>query len=141
VIFRKSARHSLGSLAIGEVITDTGVEPPAAERVILGLQTRLEESKELFAEHLEKLKRKTAEIFATYGASMSELSADEWLTIHYDVGSATQLLQGGPDYFLVQAKMSDVRSAVENPEGALLLYGRPGRPIRTPRGDRRGAFL
>ena len=124
VIFRKSARHSLGGLAISEVVPDVPDPPATAERVIMGLQTRLEESKELFVEHLEKLKRKTAEIFATYGASMSELSADEWLTIHYDVGSATQLLQGGPDYFLVQAKMSDVQSAVENPEGANWLYER-----------------
>jgi hypothetical protein len=122
VIFRKSARQSLSRLAISEVKADA--PESAAEQVFLGLQARLEESVEEYAKHLEDLKRKTAEIFATYGASMSELSADEWLSIHYDVGSATQLLQGGPDYFLVQARMGDVRSASENPEGADWLFSR-----------------
>ena len=57
------------------------------------------------------LKEKTAEILTTYGSSMTELKPDEWISIHYDVGGGIQLLQGGPDYFLVQARVSDVREA------------------------------
>ena len=119
VIFRRRARRTY--IRTRAVADETAAPEP--ERLFLRYEEQLEESKERQAEHLENLKRKTAEIFATYGASMTELSAEEWLSIHYDVGGATQLLQGGPDYFLVQAKMSDVRTAAGRQDGSDWLLG------------------
>ena len=110
VILRKSARELFRSQYL---VFDRAAAPPPPdpERLVIALEQRMEELPEQYAEQLETLKQKTAEVLTTYGATLTELKAGEWVGIHYDVGGAVQLLQGGPDYFLVQAKMSDIREA------------------------------
>ena len=79
------------------------------------------EARERYRQHLDTLRRKTVEILATYGPTLTELRDDSWVGIYYDVGSAAALLSGGTDNYLVQARMRDIRQAAaqSDPEGWL----------------------
>lgn len=131
VIFRKNARFSAVNLVRGLVAPP---EPPAAsgrartdtrrESISIALEAATEESRGKIEEHLDNLRRKTAEILATYGNTLTRLGADEWVGINYEVGSAAGLLQSGVSNFLVLARMSDVREAFRQGDAADWLYER-----------------
>jgi len=76
-----------------------------------------EESQENYRKHLEELKHKTAGLLVDYGPTLTELSPEEWVGIYYNVGSASSLLAGGMEDFLVQARMRDIREAAGRGEG------------------------
>ncbi len=112
VIFRKNARMNI------MLSVDIPVPPaPASQRVETErrLQSNVsslrEKSSESWAEHLVTLKQKSAELLAIYGPTLTELPDEEWVAFYFNVGSSLDLLQGGMDYFLVQARMRDVREA------------------------------
>ncbi len=62
-------------------------------------------------QHLDTLKRKTVEVLAVYGPTLTELKDDDWVGVFYDVGSAAGLLNAGMENYLVQARMGDIRQA------------------------------
>jgi len=112
VIFRKNARMNI---MLNVLIP--APPAPASQRVeterrtqadVIGLR---EKSTESWAEHLVTLKQKSAELLAIYGPTLTELPDEEWVAFYFNVGSSLDLLQGGMDFFLVQARMRDVREA------------------------------
>jgi hypothetical protein len=112
VIFRKNARMNI----MLNVLVPTP-PAPASQRVETERRTQAdvtglrEKSMESWAEHLATLKQKSAELLAIYGPTLTELPDEEWVAFYFNVGSGLDLLQGGMDYFLVQARMRDVREA------------------------------
>ncbi len=112
VIFRKTARMSTAHAFAG--MPTTLLRATAID----SLDT---EARERYRQHLDTLRRKTVEILATYGPTLTELRDDSWVGIYYDVGSAAALLSGGTDNYLVQARMRDIRQAASqsDPEGWL----------------------
>ncbi len=131
VIFRKNARLNWLSMAV------TIPEPPAPpgvageERIVRERQTARaeiadirEKGSEAWAEHLDELKQKSAELLALYGPTLTELPAEEWVAFYFNVGSSVNLVQGGMDYFLVQARMRDIRTAAQQADGAAWLKER-----------------
>jgi hypothetical protein len=148
VIFTKSARMNLVTVLQEGVpappaAPDPDVPPPAASsraaagataerqarEVYRGLmslsgQEMTEASREKLLEHFRNLKQKTAEILATYGSTLTELEADEYVVINYEVGSSAGMLQGGVTNYMVLAKMSDVLQARRQSDGAEWLLER-----------------
>lgn len=125
VLFRKAARLNLATRVIRQVATPSGA---GGEISVQGLRQRIDESTEeqrqVYSEHLANLKQQTAEILATYGPTLTEMSDDEWVGVYYDVGSAAGLLEGGISNFLVQARMGDIRQAANQADGPDWLLGR-----------------
>lgn len=126
VIFRKNARFSALNIVRRErVVPDE--EPARAERLYteaVGLDVLSEESREKIALHLKELRKKTAEIMAIYGSTMTELNDSEWIGINYDIGSTAEFLQSGTNNYLVLARMSDIREAARQSDGAEWLLSR-----------------
>ncbi len=112
VIFRKSARlntaRAFASFA----------PMPLRERSRTALDSTESKARKSYQEHLDTLKRKTAEILATYGPTLTELKDADWVGINYDVGSAAALLGNGGENYLVQARMRDVRQAAAQSDPA-----------------------
>jgi hypothetical protein len=102
VIFRKNGRMSTAR-AFASVPT-----APIRATAVDSVET---EARETYRQHLDTLRRRTVEILATYGPTLTELGDDDWVGIYYDVGSAATLLSGGTDNYLVQARMRDIRQA------------------------------
>lgn len=101
VIFRKTARMSTARTFSGF----SGASPRESA-------DSLEQSaRATYREHLDTLRRKTVEVLAVYGPTLTELEDDDWVGIYYDVGSAAALLNEGMDDYLVQARMRDIRQA------------------------------
>jgi len=125
VIFNRSARMS-SVLTEADVLITTD-EPARAGTGRNSFRTILDDPEQFQArleEHFEALMLKTAEILATYGSTLTELAATDWIGFNYDVGSGAALLQSGVSTFLVQARMSDVRQAASQTAPAQWLYGR-----------------
>lgn len=124
VLFRKSARLNLATRVIQRANASRrgGVEVAPSFRQTIDEST--EEQRQAYADHLADLKRRTAGILATYGPTLTELGADEWVGVYYNVGSAAGLLEGGISNFLVQARMRDIREAGNQPDGADWLLDR-----------------
>jgi len=124
VLFRKTARLNFATqvvAAIAESRSSGGVGvAPLRERI----EQSTEEQREFYAQHLADLKDQTAAILATYGPTLTGLDDDAWVGIYYNVGSAAGLLEGGISNFLVQARMSDVRQAGSQADGAAWLLDR-----------------
>lgn len=109
VIFRKNAR-----------MNTTRAFPTMSMRVT-AIDSVETEARETYRMHLDTLRRRTVEILATYGPTLTELEDDDWVGIYYDVGSAAALLTGGMDDYLVQARMRDVRQAAAQSDPAAWL--------------------
>ncbi len=139
VIFTKSARMNI--VTVLEVADIPEPDAPAAARSRSGVELRSardlyqrvltmtgeeasEASREKLHEHFDNLKHKTAEILATYGSALTELNADEWVGINYEVGSSAGLLQAGVSNYMVLARMSDVLQALRQSDGAQWLLER-----------------
>ncbi len=107
VIFRKNARmntaRAFATRALAEV--------PLTSIRAADVDSLEAEARGTYREHLDTLKRRSGEILATYGPTLTELEDDDWVGIYYDVGSAAALLAGGMDDYLVQARMGDIRQA------------------------------
>ena len=121
VLFRKSARLNLAYQVVSDV-APSGSEPAATAP---SLRRRMKESTQeqlaVYAEHLTDLKQKTAEVMATYGPTLTEMDADAWVGVYYEVGPAAGLLEGGITNFLVQARMADIRQAAGETDGVAWL--------------------
>ncbi len=138
VIFTKNARMNLVTVLDESVpmptVTAPDAPPPARSRASAGRtdetvrelyrglmslsgEEMTEASREKLLEHFQNLKVKTAEILATYGSTLTELDADEYVGINYEVGSSAGLLQGGVTNYLVLARMSDVQQALRQSDG------------------------
>ncbi len=128
VIFRKNARIN-PFMVVSEVPdvpapaarTETRVEErvmAATRRLSTWIEGQNEESAEKTALHLDLLKSKTAEIFSTYGTTLTELDDSEWIGINFEVGSAAGLLQSGVSEYLVLVQMQRVREAAGQGAGA-----------------------
>ncbi len=145
VIFTKNARMNLVTV-LDEAVPIPAVPapdtPPAAARsraaerpdytvremyrtlMTLSGEEMTEASREKLLEHFQNLKQKTAEILATYGSTLTELDADEYIGINYEVGSSAGLLQSGVTNYMVLAKMGDVLQALRQSDGVEWLLGR-----------------
>ena len=111
VLFRNDARLNMATQVIRQVNParlPSGVNVQSLRQQI---DESTEEQRQAYVEHLAGLKEKTAEIFTTYGPTLTELNDDDWVGVFYDVGSAAGLLEGGITNFLVQARMRDIRQA------------------------------
>jgi len=112
VIFRKSARMNTAR---------TFADMSSRAFRMTAVDSVDTEARKAYQEHLDTLRRKTGEILATYGPTLTELRDDDWVGIYYAVGSAAALLGGGMDDYLVQARMRDVRqAAAQSDPGAWL---------------------
>jgi len=115
VIFRKNARMNATRVYAG--VSGRSLRVTAADSVAA-------EARKAYGEHLDTLRRKTGEILATYGPTLTELEDDDWVGIYYAVGSAAALLSGGMDDYLVQARMGDIREASAQSDPAAWLAQR-----------------
>lgn len=115
VIFRKNARMNTARAFAG-ISTS-----PILVTTVDSVQT---EARKAYREHLDTLRRRTGEILATYGPTLTELEDDDWVGVYYDVGSAAALLNGGMDNYLVQARMRDIRQASAQSDPAAWLAQR-----------------
>jgi hypothetical protein len=115
VIFRKSARMSTAR---------TFADMSSRAFRVTAVDSVDTEARKAYREHLDTLRRKTGEILATYGPTLTELGDDDWVGIYYAVGSAAALLGGGMDDYLVQARMRDVRQAAAQSDPAAWLAQR-----------------
>ncbi|MFC1628713.1 hypothetical protein ACFL3H_06320 [Gemmatimonadota bacterium] len=139
IIFTKSARMNF--MTVLEAVPVPNVPDPPGSRSGAGnteTESRVtyrgmlsmtgeeasEASRERLREHFDNLKQKTAEVFATYGNTLTELKADEWVGINYEVGSSAGLLQSGVSNYMVLARMSDVLQALRQSDGVAWLLER-----------------
>ena len=112
VVFRKTARMNTARTFV------TDLRTPSRRQAVDSLE---QAARTNYREHLDTLRRRTVEILATYGPTLTELKDDDWVGIYYDVGSAAALLTGGMDDFLVQARMRDIRQAAGQSDPAAWL--------------------
>ena len=121
VLFRKAARLNVVTRVIREA------NAARNEFTVQSLREQIDESsdeqRQAYAQHLTDLKQATAQIMATYGPTLTEMSDDEWVGVYYNVGAAAGLLEGGITNFLVQARMGDIRQAGREADGAAWLLG------------------
>lgn len=121
VLFRKPARLNLATRVVQSVSPSRSGSTVSVESLRDRIDQSTEEQRESYAEHLEALKRSSAEILATYGPTLTRLDSNEWVGIYYDVGSGAGLLEGGISNFLVQARMESIRTAASQTDPAAWL--------------------
>ncbi len=139
VIFTKSARMNIVTVLEEADVPEPDAPAAAGSRsgdvarrardvyqrvLVMTGEEAVEASREKLHEHFDNLKHKTAEILATYGSTLTELNADEWVGINYEVGSSAGLLQAGVSNYMVLARMSDVLQALRQSDGAQWLLER-----------------
>ncbi len=116
VIFRKNARLNT-ALTVARYSFWHGTEQAAVD-------SAQRAARKTYQQHLDTLKRETAEVLATYGPTLTGLQDGDWVGIYYDVGSAASLVSGGMEHYLVQARMRDIRQASTQSDPAAWLEQR-----------------
>lgn len=124
VLFHKAARLNLATQVVQQVAPSRVTPGVAAQSLRQRIDASTEEGHQAYTEHLADLAQKTAEILATYGPTLTQMSDDAWVGVYYDVGPAAGLLEGGITNFLVQARMEDIRQAGYEADGAAWLLDR-----------------